>query len=411
MATNLYEVLGLNRHASQEENRSVSSSLHITQVRKAYRRKALETHPDRLPQNASAADKAASEEMFRKVNNAYEVLNDPANRKIYDEHGVWPPQAPQANGRPNEWEPFSGPSFRSPFFSDPFFSDPFFTRGRSDPFSGFGFGHTPFRGFTDPFVLFNSIFGDLHRAFSEDSFFNDPLDRPFTGGFGSPFSLLAGSPFSAPRGNVQSISSSSRGMLSGGNGRWTSESWTTQTINGVTQTKCVRKDSEGNEHILYKLPDGTVRRTVNGIEQPSGDDRRAIQSPPARDGTFSQPPPPYEVAVNAPPPVQPRGSHTTRDPRSSSYHGRHDTSYRGDENLHSHRHGSRYGHGDRLGRADGHGHTDRYSHTDIHGHADKHSHRHNERDRHGDGRYDHQSRHGGHNPYGGTSASFLGGGK
>lgn len=36
-------------------------------VRKAYRRKALETHPDRLPQNASAAQKAASEERFRKV--------------------------------------------------------------------------------------------------------------------------------------------------------------------------------------------------------------------------------------------------------------------------------------------------------------------------------------------------------
>ncbi|KAI6164459.1 DnaJ domain-containing protein [Pisolithus thermaeus] len=304
MATNLYEVLGLNRHASQEE------------IRKAYRRKALETHPDRLPQNASAADKAASEEMFRRINNAYEVLNDPASRKIYDEQGVWPPRAPQPNGRPSEWDSFNGPSFGNPFFSDPFL-DPFSTRGRSDPFSAFGFGRTPFRGFTDPFVLFNSIFGDIHRAFSEDSYFNDPFDRPFLGGFASPFSLLTASPFGVPRGNMQSISSSSRGMLSGGNGRWTSETWTTQTINGVTQTKCVRKDSEGNEHVIFKLPDGTVRRMVNGIEQPSGNDRQAIEYPSARDSTYAQPPPPYEAAAGAPP-VQPRASHSPRDPRSSS---------------------------------------------------------------------------------------------
>ncbi|KAI6044182.1 hypothetical protein EDC04DRAFT_2599537 [Pisolithus marmoratus] len=305
MATNLYEVLGLSPHASQE------------QIRKAYRRKALETHPDRLPQNASAADKAASEEMFRRVNNAYEVLNDPTNRKLYDEHGVWPPPTPQANGQPSGWDSFNGPSSRSPFFSEPFFSDPFFSRGRIDPFSSFGFGRTPFRGFTDPFVLFNSIFGDIHRAFSEDPLFNDPFDRPYTGGFPSPFSLVAGSPFGAPRGNMQSISSSSHGMLSGGNGRWTSETWTTQTINGVTQTKCIRRDSEGNENVLYKLPDGTVRRTMNGIEQPPVDDRRAIEHPSTRNDAFSQPPPPYEAAAGAPP-VQPRAAYSSRDPRSSS---------------------------------------------------------------------------------------------
>ncbi|KAI6149706.1 hypothetical protein BKA82DRAFT_998016 [Pisolithus tinctorius] len=403
MATNLYEVLGLNPHAPQEE------------IRKAYRRKALETHPDRLPPNASAADKAASEDMFRRVNNAYEVLNDPANRKLYDEHGVWPPPSPQVNGRPSGWDSFNGPSFREPFFPDPFLSDPFFSRGRADPFSGFGFGHTPFRGFTDPFVLFNSIFGDIHRAFSEDPFSSDPFDRPFSGGFASPFSLLAGSSFGVPRGNMQSISSSSRGMLSGGNGRWTSESWTTQTINGVTQTKCVRRDSEGNEHVLYKLPDGTVRRTVNGIEQTSGDDRRAIDYTPSRNDPYSQPPPPpppppYEAAVAAPP-AQPRGPYSSRDPRSSSYHGRHDTSYRGDQHLHSDRYGSRYGHGDKHGHGDRHGHTDRYSHTDKYGEADKHDYRHKERDRHGDGRYDHQSRHGDYHGYGGSSASFRGGGK
>ena len=38
-----------------------------TIVRKAYKKKALQTHPDRLPPGASAADKANAEEQFRKV--------------------------------------------------------------------------------------------------------------------------------------------------------------------------------------------------------------------------------------------------------------------------------------------------------------------------------------------------------
>lgn len=36
-------------------------------VRKAYKKLALQTHPDRLPPGASPADKAATEEKFRKV--------------------------------------------------------------------------------------------------------------------------------------------------------------------------------------------------------------------------------------------------------------------------------------------------------------------------------------------------------
>lgn len=36
-------------------------------VRKAYKKRALQTHPDRLPQGATAADKAESDEKFRRV--------------------------------------------------------------------------------------------------------------------------------------------------------------------------------------------------------------------------------------------------------------------------------------------------------------------------------------------------------
>ncbi|KIM68123.1 hypothetical protein SCLCIDRAFT_1209521 [Scleroderma citrinum Foug A] len=382
MASNLYDTLGLSRHATQEE------------IRKAYRRRALETHPDRLPQNASAAQKATSEEMFRKVNNAYEVLNDPSNRKLYDEHGVWPPPGPQNNGRHG-----SRDHFGDPFSQDPFFSNSFFSHSRADPFSNFPFqgGHSPLRGFTDPFVLFNSIFGDLHGAFSRDPFFNDPFDHsfsgrgvsPFNGGFTSPLSQFFGSsPFDGPRGNTQSFVGSSRGLMSGGNGRWTSETWTTQTINGVTQTKCIRKDSEGNESVIYKLPDGTVRRTLNGIEQTAGSEPRAIEHVP-RDHGYSAPqgpPPPYEGTVY-PPPGQPHSSQPYRDPHSSGHHGRHDTAH-GSQYAHSDQHGVRSSHSDRYNHGDRHGHGEKYGHSGHYTHDDKYKHKEDSP------RYDGHSRHG-----------------
>ncbi|KAK9909641.1 hypothetical protein WJX75_005462 [Coccomyxa subellipsoidea] len=62
----LYEVLGVGETASLEE------------VKKAYRTKALEHHPDRNVGNDRA------EEAFRKVTEAYEVLRDDGRRASYD---------------------------------------------------------------------------------------------------------------------------------------------------------------------------------------------------------------------------------------------------------------------------------------------------------------------------------------
>jgi len=64
-----YEILGVPRTATPEE------------IRSAFRKKAREYHPD------VAKDKVKGAEKFKEVNEAYEVLSDPAKRTKYDQMG------------------------------------------------------------------------------------------------------------------------------------------------------------------------------------------------------------------------------------------------------------------------------------------------------------------------------------
>jgi len=64
-----YEVLGVSKTASEAE------------MKKAYRKLALEYHPDKNPDNKEAEDK------FKEAAEAYEILSDPQKRQRYDQFG------------------------------------------------------------------------------------------------------------------------------------------------------------------------------------------------------------------------------------------------------------------------------------------------------------------------------------
>jgi len=69
MADDHYQVLGVSRTATAED------------IRKAYRDLARKYHPDLHP------DDAAAKEQFKKVQTAFDVLNDPSKREMYDRYG------------------------------------------------------------------------------------------------------------------------------------------------------------------------------------------------------------------------------------------------------------------------------------------------------------------------------------
>ena len=64
-----YVILGIAKNATDAE------------IKKAYRHAALKYHPDRNPGDSTAAEK------FREAAQAYEVLSNPEQRKLYDQYG------------------------------------------------------------------------------------------------------------------------------------------------------------------------------------------------------------------------------------------------------------------------------------------------------------------------------------
>ena len=131
MEKDFYKVLGISKTASADE------------IKKAYRKLALEYHPDR--NKTKEGDKK-----FKEVTEAYEVLSDPSKRQTYDQFGSSAfeqgggPQGPFGAGFGGQQ---SGGPFRYTYTNGGF-------SAQGGPASGWDFG-----GFSDPFEIFEQFFG------------------------------------------------------------------------------------------------------------------------------------------------------------------------------------------------------------------------------------------------------------
>ena len=117
-----YDILGISKGATEAE------------IKKAYRKQAVEWHPDKHKDNKEVAEKR-----FKEINEAYQVLSDSKKRQAYDQHGhsAFSPGGGGPGG-------FPGGGRQGPFTYT-------YTQGGGNPFGGFDFG--------DPFDIFEQFFG------------------------------------------------------------------------------------------------------------------------------------------------------------------------------------------------------------------------------------------------------------
>jgi curved DNA-binding protein len=131
MAKDYYDILGVPRNASD------------TEIKKAYRKLAMQYHPDRNPGKQKWAN-----EKFKGINEAYGVLGDPQKRRQYDQFGT-AGNIGDIFGSPSTattfeemMKDFGGAGLRFDFLDD-IFGD--FLKGRGSSFSFRSFGGGPGR--------------------------------------------------------------------------------------------------------------------------------------------------------------------------------------------------------------------------------------------------------------------------
>ena len=125
-----YEILGVSKNTSPEE------------LKRAYRKMALQWHPDK-----HQGDKKVAEEKFKEINEAYEILSNPEKKAAYDQFGH---AAFETGGMPGGAGFGQGRTYRQGPFSYTYY-----TSGSE--------GGAPFEfdlgGFSDPFEIFEQFFG------------------------------------------------------------------------------------------------------------------------------------------------------------------------------------------------------------------------------------------------------------
>ncbi|PWN36152.1 DnaJ-domain-containing protein [Meira miltonrushii] len=288
----LYVILGVNEDASTQE------------IKQAYKKAALRTHPDRaLPEK-----KQEAETNFKRVAEAYEILSKPESRHRYDMFGTpGSPPPPRSSGRARPYNTTNDNPSNTYFGTSPD-SKPFTFQWESSHDSarraqaqrGAGF-RTAWGGSAwgaDPFELFNQMFeqelrnsrpsreffNNHNHPFQQDPFFSThrPMMPDLFAGFGPPGPSMhdemdTGFPATRTRpfggfgmSNVSSMMGSmSSGTHSsgGGGGHFVSESRETRTVNGRTETIIRKTDGQGNETVERITPEGR-RSTLNGVDLP-----------------------------------------------------------------------------------------------------------------------------------------------
>jgi DnaJ-class molecular chaperone len=243
-----YDILGVPHGASDAE------------IRSAYRKLALQTHPDK--QTTEEARQSATHR-FAKISNAYELLSDPAQRQEYDLQ-----QQPAAAFDPQ----FAfHHHFHDPFqVFESFFRQEFggggMMRNNNDPFA---------RPFMSPFGPFGGGGGMMMDPFGSDPFGSRGMD---------PFGSLFGNrrdPFQDMFQSMQQQMQSSQGP----NTRVYSYSSTTtssavdggDTVTTQTTTRVIDGREETVKERIVRKADGTVERHV---ESSTPQQQQQLEAPP-----------------------------------------------------------------------------------------------------------------------------------
>lgn len=243
-----YEVLQVPQDASLQD------------IKKAYRKLAVQHHPDRNPGHEEEATVR-----FREVSEAYEILSDEKSRKQYDnmlKYGGFDTAGSDGSGVKFNWSTGGGGSrggsefkHRDPFaqFNDVFRNDPFFAEARKSMddlfdkhFSSFGSEANKERAGE---TVGGGIWGTL-KKFMPDINVQTTVT---TGG----------------RASTTTRSYSNRGSGSGGGSTYTSRSTRTTIENGQRVTiQSLEKD--GNRIEEKYIGDKLIERKINGLKQDIG---------------------------------------------------------------------------------------------------------------------------------------------